>query len=206
MSRIDSALRQLTLANQLTLLRLAAVPAFALALLNGRTAWAFWIFVGASITDRLDGIAARRLGQQTALGAYLDPAADKLLMLATYVILALPQPLRSFPDFQLAHPMPAALTLIVVARDVVIVVVALGLFLAYGETKFAPLRIGKWATACEMGAGALYLLANVWDGVPDVALTIAAVATVAFGVGSAVAYLLRTSHAQRSRGEGGDES
>ncbi len=105
MRALDPVLRQLTLANQLTLLRLAAIPAFALLMLEGETGWALVVYLGAAITDRLDGIAARRLGQFTPLGAFLDPAADKLMMLVTYVLLALPDHPRTFPQFAL-EPQP----------------------------------------------------------------------------------------------------
>ncbi len=201
MSRIDAVLHQLTLANQLTLLRLVAVPAFALALLEGRVEWALGIYVGAGITDRLDGIAARRLGQQTALGSFLDPAADKLLMLVSYILLAWPDGPRPFPDFVLQQHVPAWLTVLVVARDALIVLVALGLYLAYGQSRFEPSRLGKWTTGCEMVTAGLFLLANVWSGVPEGLLVLAAWTTAALLVSSGVTYLMRISRAQRHRQE-----
>ncbi len=195
MSRFDTVLHQLTLANQLTFLRLLAVPALAVTLLNGRVAWALGIYVGAAITDRLDGIAARRLGQQTALGAILDPAADKLMMLFTYVTLAVPDHPRTFPEFALDHHIPAWLALLVVARDVIIVTVAVSLALAHSQTRFPPLRIGKWTTGFEMFTGGLFLLANVWERVPEGLLTVSVLATAALLVASGVAYMARTSRA-----------
>lgn len=201
MSRLDAVLHQLTLANQLTLLRLVAVPAFALALLEGRTDWALVVYIGAGITDRLDGIAARRLGQQTALGSFLDPAADKLLMLVSYVLLAWPDRPRPFPDFALAQHVPAWLTVLVIARDALIVLVALGLYLAYGQSRFEPSRLGKWTTGFEMATAGLFLLANVWSSVPDALLVFATYATAALLVSSGIAYLMRLSRAQRNRQE-----
>jgi cardiolipin synthase len=201
MSRLDAFLHQLTLANQLTLLRLVAVPAFALTLLEGRPDWALAIYVGAGITDRLDGIAARRLGQQTALGTFLDPAADKLLMLVTYVLLAWPDRPRPFPDFALVHHVPAWLTVLVIARDALIILVALGLYIAYGQSRFEPSRLGKWTTGVEMVGAGLFLLANVWSGVPEWLLVFAIYATTALLVSSGIAYLLRLSRAQRHREE-----
>lgn len=199
MSRLDTFLHQLTLANQLTLLRLAAVPALAYALLSHELGWALGIFIAAGITDRLDGIAARRLGQQTRLGAILDPTADKLMMLATFVILALPQPLRAFPEFILVYRVPVWFTFLVVARDILIVVVALGLYLSYGQNDFPPLRIGKWTTGFEMVTAGLFLLANLWPKVPGALLSFAVVATSALLVASGVGYLLRTTRHQRGR-------
>ena len=80
----------LTLANQLTLLRLLLIPAFVLCVVYGRFGWALVIFVVAGATDALDGLIARRANQRTSLGAWLDPAADKLLLVTTFIVLTLP--------------------------------------------------------------------------------------------------------------------
>ena len=69
-----------TLANQLTLLRMLLIPAFVLLVVYGRFGWALTVFVIAGITDALDGLIARWTGQKSELGAWLDPAADKLLL------------------------------------------------------------------------------------------------------------------------------
>ncbi len=198
MRALDPILRQLTLANQLTLLRLAAIPAFALLLLEGQTGWALVVYLGAAITDRLDGIAARRLGQFTPLGAFLDPAADKILMLVTYLLLALPDHPRTFPHFALDHHVPAWLTLLVVLRDLLIVIVALGLYLAHHETRFAPSRLGKWNTGWEMGTAGVFLLANVWDRVPEELLVFGVWSTAAMLVASGVSYLMRLGQSMRT--------
>jgi cardiolipin synthase len=188
---LDRILGQLTLANQLTLLRLAAIPAVAIALLSGSRGVALALYIGAAITDGLDGLAARRLGKQTALGAILDPAADKIMMTVTYVVLALPDRPRPFPDFELAHHIPAWLAILVVARDVIIVVVSLSLFLATEVRKFPPSRLSKWNTGVEMVAGALFLLANVWAGVPEPLLDFAVFVTGSLIVASGIGYILR---------------
>jgi len=80
----------LTLANQLTLIRLALVPAFVILVLYGRMGWALAAFVTAGITDGLDGLIARWTNKRTALGAFLDPMADKLLLVSAFVVLSLP--------------------------------------------------------------------------------------------------------------------
>lgn len=190
MSRFDRLLAQLTLANQLTLLRIAAIPVFALSLLFGHRELAFWIFAGAAITDLFDGMAARRLGQQTALGAYLDPVADKTLMLVSYVILALPDGVRPFPHFSLEHHVPAWLTILVISRDALIGLVSVGLLLTAGVRRFAPSRLGKWAAALEMVTAGLYLLANVWPPLPSELLFAAGVVTACILVASGVGYLI----------------
>lgn len=191
MPALDLVLRQLTVANQLTLLRLFAVPAVAVALLQGMPGLAFWIFAGAAITDRLDGIAARRLGQSTRLGMILDPAADKLMMLTSYLILALPDHPRAFPEFALRWHVPAWLTLVIVLRDVLIVVVAGALYLAQGLREFPPSALGKWATGSAMVAAALLLAGNVWGAIPDALLPVAIWGVALLTVGSGVDYLIK---------------
>ncbi len=191
MRALDALLRQLTVANQLTLLRLAAVPILALALLGGSPGTAFLIYVAAAVTDSLDGIAARRLGQQTTLGTFLDPAADKLMMLVAYVTLAMPDRPRPFPDFELVWHIPAWLALLVVMRDVLIVLVSAMLSLAYNVRSFPPTRIGKWTTGFEMGTAGVYLFANVWPALlPGAFLTFGKLATGTLVVLSGLQYML----------------
>ncbi len=72
----------LTPANQLTLLRMLLIPAFVILMVYGYFGWALVVFLAAGLTDGLDGLIARVSGQRTSLGAWLDPMADKLLLLA----------------------------------------------------------------------------------------------------------------------------
>ncbi len=193
MGRFEGAVRQLTVANQLTFLRLAAAPAVAYALLTGLVGTAFVVFVLAVITDGLDGFAARRLGQQTRLGAILDPAADKMLMLIAYVILATPDHPRTFPDFFLAVHIPPWLALLVILRDVVIVVAFVAMVLAQGERSVAPNRIGKWAAAIIMITAGLHLMANVTSGVPAWLLSLSVMTCAVAVVVSGASYIIAVS-------------
>jgi hypothetical protein len=104
----------LTAANQLTLLRMLLIPAFVILVLYGHLGWALAVFVTAGITDGLDGVIARRSNQRTSLGAWLDPMADKLLLVTTFVVLAL-------PNLDLANRLPVWLTVCIISRDVVII-------------------------------------------------------------------------------------
>src|SRR5688500_5763705 len=104
----------LTLANQLTLLRMALAPLLVVLVLSGRMGWALSVFVVAGITDLLDGRIARMSGQQTALGAMLDPVADKILLSSAFIAL-------TWSD-GLAVRIPAWLTAVVLSRDAIIVV------------------------------------------------------------------------------------
>ena len=80
----------LTLANQLTILRIMLIPAFVLLLVYGYLGASLLVFAFAGITDALDGLIARRAGQRTSLGAWLDPMADKLLLVTTFIVLTIP--------------------------------------------------------------------------------------------------------------------
>jgi len=204
----DAILRQLTLANQLTLLRLAAIPVLALALLYGRPGLALLLFVAAGITDRLDGLAARRFGQQTALGAFLDPAADKLLMLVVYIVLSMPDHPRSFPEFFLAHHVPAWLTLLVITRDLLIVLVSAGLYLHCGVRHFPPTGLGKWTTGFELVNAGLFLLANNLPVMPRWLLLLGVFSTGGIVIVSGLQYLLLIGRRMRALSgpeEGADE-
>ena len=130
----------LTAANQLTMLRLLLVPVFALCMIYGRTGWALIVFAAAGLTDALDGLIARLAGQRTALGAWLDPMADKLLLVSTFIVLTL-------PGIQLTNHLPLWLTIAVISRDVVIVFVVAIVNLAVGPRTFRPSMLGKATTA-----------------------------------------------------------
>ena len=133
-------MRNLTLANQLTILRIVLIPAFVLLVLYGWLGAALLVFITAGLTDALDGIIARRAGQRTSLGAWLDPMADKLLLVTTFVILTL-------PNVPLTNHLPVWLTVVVITRDVVIVGVVAVVNLAIGPRTFRPSMLGKMTTA-----------------------------------------------------------
>ncbi|MFN7914218.1 MAG: CDP-alcohol phosphatidyltransferase family protein [Vicinamibacterales bacterium] len=133
----------ITPANQVTLLRMLLVPAFVSLVVYGYLGWALVTFVVAGITDMLDGIIARRSGQQSDLGAWLDPMADKLLAVSTFIVL-------SVPGLGLANPLPIWLTVMIITRDVVIVATVAIVNLAVGKRTFKPSIYGKIATATYM--------------------------------------------------------
>ena len=130
----------LTPANQLTLLRMFLIPAFVILVVYGHLGWALTVFVVAGVTDALDGLIARRSGQGTSLGAWLDPMADKLLLVTTFVVLTL-------PGLGLANRLPIWLTVLIIFRDVGIVLTVAIVNLAIGRRTFRPSMLGKIATA-----------------------------------------------------------
>lgn len=162
-----------TIPNLLSLLRMALVGPFIIALLNGQAKRALLVVVVAGISDVLDGLIARFFHQQSLLGSYLDPLADKLLVTAAYVILALPG-LRLPGAFQI----PSWVTVVVIARDVLLVLVALGLYLAAGVRQFPPSVLSKITTVFQIGAVVVVLLTGIWPKLDTTALVL--MYTVAF--------------------------
>jgi len=143
----------LNLANQLTLLRLVLVPAFALLVVYGEFGWALVVFVSAGLTDGLDGLIARLTNSRTALGAFLDPLADKLLLVTTFVVLSL-------PGIGLTNRLPVWLTVLIISRDVVIVATVAIVNLAMGPRTFTPSIYGKAATATYIVYASVVMLFN----------------------------------------------
>lgn len=133
----------LTPANQLTLLRMLLIPAFVILVVYGHLGWALVVFATAGLTDALDGLLARHLKQKSSLGAWLDPMADKLLAVTTFVVLTL-------PGLNLANRLPIWLTVLIISRDVVIVLTVAIVNLAVGPRTFRPSIFGKIATATYM--------------------------------------------------------
>jgi len=132
--------------NALTAFRLFAAPALALLLHEHHDAGALFLFILAGLSDAVDGYLAKRLASPSRFGAYLDPAADKLLMLVAFIILT---------QLGATH---LWLTALVIGRDVAIVL-GLMLGLALGlPLVVAPLTIGKVSTVVQVCYVGLILL------------------------------------------------
>src|ERR1700719_2652012 len=132
------ASRILTVPNQLTFLRLGFLPFFIILVLYKRYSWALAILVLAALTDGLDGLLARSLNQKSALGAYLDPIADKLLLSSSFVVLAFEGQIRWW------------LTILVLGRDVLILTTAAVILLTAGYRAFPPSIYGKLTTTLQI--------------------------------------------------------
>jgi cardiolipin synthase len=148
----------LTVANQLTMLRMALVPAFVLLALGRQFTWALVVFVVAGLTDVLDGYVARHANQSTKLGAMLDPVADKLLVGSAYVIL-------TWSDAA-ACALPAWLTVTLLFRDGMLVVSVVVVNLTVGPRVFSPSLLGKASTFLNVLTGAAVLAANATGECP----------------------------------------
>ena len=179
-------MRQLTAANQLTLLRMVLIPPFAILLFYEYRGWALLVFLAASITDLLDGLIARRTGQKTTLGAWLDPMADKLLLVTMFVMLTL-------PGMGSANRLPVWFTILVLSRDIAIVLTVAVVNLAVGPRTFRPSIFGKIATATYIMTGVITLYFNYLD-LRSPVITAFVYASLVITVISAFHYLIKVVH------------
>lgn len=129
--------------NQLTVLRMAVVPVLILLIVYGYTGWALLTFVLAGLTDMLDGLIARRWSQRTHLGTFLDPIADKLLLVSSFTIL-------TFGSLELTVRIPLWLTITVISRDLLLVLSVLIFNLTIGRRAFPPSILGKCTTVAQL--------------------------------------------------------
>jgi len=132
------ATRILTPSNQITLLRLVFVPVFAILIMDRHYRAALLVLMVAALSDALDGIVARLLKQESALGVALDPIADKILMTTGYLTLSF------------RGALPWWLTIIIMSRDVAILATALLICLVAGYRPFHPSLLGKACTAAQV--------------------------------------------------------
>jgi cardiolipin synthase len=129
----------LTLPNFLTLLRIIAIPVFLILLANGNHGAAFMLFLGAGVTDAVDGTLARMTDSRSDLGAILDPMADKLLLVSSFLVLGY------------IGAIPAWLTVLVILRDVIVVLGYGAVFIVNHEwMEVAPSRLGKLSTFFQL--------------------------------------------------------
>lgn len=155
---VRDALRPFTIPNGITLVRLALVPFFILAVVEGKYPVALAVFLAAGISDGLDGWLARSLGMRSLLGSYLDPIADKALLVSAFVVL-------TWPQLGVVR-IPLWLTVLALSRDFLIVLTALVLYLATNVRAFPPSIWGKGTTVMHIITVGLVLVANIWK-VPD---------------------------------------
>jgi cardiolipin synthase len=127
-----------TVPNQITFLRLGFLPLFLILMSYDRYRWALLVLVVSGLSDGIDGLLARSLNQRSALGAYLDPIADKLLLSSSFLVLAFKKQLAWW------------LTILVLSRDVLILIVAVVILLISGYRPFPPSIYGKLTTASEI--------------------------------------------------------
>jgi cardiolipin synthase (CMP-forming) len=149
--------RIITVPNLLTVFRMVLIPVFVSLLFYQRFLLALGVFVLAGVTDGLDGLLARRFNQKSQLGTILDPIADKLMLVTSFVVLSMrsvfPQPLPSH------LPVPFWVTVAVISRDVFILVGAAAINIVTGFRGFRPSMLGKINTTVQIVAIAAIMLA-----------------------------------------------
>ena len=165
--------------NQLTLLRMMFLPFIVIKLVEGHYTSALILFVLAGMSDGLDGLLARVLKQQTVLGQYLDPIADKLLLSTMFLVLSI------------LHQIPWKFTVLVFSRDISILAASAVLYAIAGLRDFRPSIFGKANTFAQVAAVFFVLLFEIdharWVGIARLTFLRA---TFAFTIISAMHYVL----------------
>ena len=181
----------MTIPNMITILRLVLVPGVVLAMLQARWEWAFAGFVVAGVSDGVDGFIARHFNQRSRLGAYLDPMADKLLLVSVFVVLGI------------AGELPLWLVIAVVSRDALIVFAVLLSSVMAQPVEMKPLMVSKANTAIQLVLAAV-VLGELAFGIDIGALRPALIILSGLlTVASAAAYLVAWLRHMSGHGEGG---
>jgi cardiolipin synthase len=152
--------RIITVPNLLTVFRMVLIPVFVSLVFYQRFVSALVVFIVAGLTDGLDGLLARRFDQKSQLGTILDPIADKMMMVTSFVVLSM----RSvFPQPVPSHlPIPFWVTIAVISRDVFILVGAASINIVTGFRGFRPSLLGKINTTVQIVAiGVIMFAASV---------------------------------------------
>lgn len=176
--------------NQLTLLRMVFLPFIIIHLVAGHYRWALALFVLAGLSDGLDGLLARTLKQQTVLGQYLDPIADKLLLSTMFLVLSI------------LHKIPWKFTVLVFSRDISIVCASAVLYAIAGMRDFRPSIFGKANTLAQVAAVFFVLLLEVeharWIAIARLTFLRA---TFAFTIISGLHYIFVVGHRLRTHSQ-----
>jgi len=135
---------KINLATKLTLLRIVCVPLFAILVYYGRWGWVLLVFVFSALTDAADGLIARALRQKTWLGSFLDPIADKLLLVTAFISMSF-----LIRDTTGVITVRAWLTIVVIFRDVVILLGAGILQILIKDLEYRPTLLSKATTVCQ---------------------------------------------------------
>jgi cardiolipin synthase (CMP-forming) len=167
----------MNLPNIITLARILLVPVAIWLIVAGQFGFAFLVFISAGIGDGIDGYIARRYSMKTQLGAYLDPLADKLLLVSIYISLGF-----------LQH-MPAWLVILVASRDVLIVGAVILSWILGKPLKMQPLMVSKVNTAVQIVFAGAVLAVLAWMSDATLFLQIGSAIVAILTVASAALYM-----------------
>ena len=161
--------------NLITLARLISVPVITWAIISNEVELAFWLFMAAGVSDAVDGFIAKHLNAETELGKFLDPVADKVLLVATYIALGYTDALATW------------LVILVVSRDLIIVGGALLYETVTHSLEMAPITISKVNTVAQIILATYVLGTNglAIESPPIMDILVAAVALTTLLSGSA---------------------
>jgi cardiolipin synthase (CMP-forming) len=167
----------MTIPNFITIGRLVLVPLVVTMMAQGRWMTAFLLFVVAGISDAVDGFLAKRFDMASELGAYLDPLADKALIVSIYVTLAV------------LNVIPVWIVILVVSRDIMIVSAVILSWLMDKPVEIAPIVISKLNTAAQISFAALVLGARAFQFDTASGQDVAEMVVALLTLGSMGAYL-----------------
>ncbi len=127
-----------TMANQISIIRILLVPLIVIGILEGHMPWATLLFVICIASDFIDGMVARARGEQTKLGAFLDPVADKLLIMSVFATLSFLGVIRVW------------FFVVIFTRDLLIILGWTIIYILTGNSRIQPRILGKITTAVQM--------------------------------------------------------
>jgi len=176
-----------TAPNEITLLRLIFIPFVIITVFDSNCTWALGLLIAAGLSDALDGLLARVLKQQTLLGQYLDPIADKLLLSSLFLVLSF------------VKKIPWKYTVLVFSRDICLVATSVVLYATVGFRDFRPSIFGKINTACQISAVFFVILSQVTGALwIQIAVKVLLYATFTFTTISGLHYVLLTGQRLRN--------
>jgi cardiolipin synthase len=177
--------RVVNIPNSLTVGRIILIPIFVTAMVYGAYRYGLYLFAVAALTDMLDGLFARLTNQKTVLGTFLDPLADKLLLITSFVL------------FAYNEWLPKWLAITVISRDLIVVIGWFLLYMVTSHAKVEPVLLGKTAIAMQLVLLSYVMLTVNFRSLPPVP-EIVFIAAAAASVLSGIQYLckgLRLAHA-----------
>lgn len=149
-------MRVMNIPNTLTILRIVIIPVFITVMVYGWYRYGLYLFAIAALTDMLDGLFARLANQKTALGTFLDPLADKFLLVTSFIL------------FSVHDWIPKWFTITVISRDLIVVIGWFLLYLVTHDSRVEPVPLGKLAVALELATLAYVLMTMNFSGLPPV--------------------------------------
>ncbi len=163
----------LTIANQITIVRILLIPVIIICLVSQHKLWAFSLLAFSIFTDFFDGFIARLTKEQSLLGAFLDPLADKLLVTAVYLVLAI------------LNMVDMWVFVVIFSRDLLIVLGWVIIFILTQSNKITPRLLGKIATATQMLASLAFIASVSYPWIQIVTWI-----TVTISIASAIEYIV----------------